>query len=317
MKQLRLNVAAAAVLAVASIGLAQQPTTAPAAAPAVPASAPAVDPNKVVLKIGDQTMTAQQYDDLVNDVLPEQSRAMAQGPGKRMFADKIVDIKLLAGEAQRQGLDKQPKFQRQMDLIREQLLAQALVENIQKSGDESALKKYYDEHPSEFEQASARHILIRATGAPMPAPAGKKDLSDADAKKLADDIRARLLKGEDFATIAKAESYDTGSGARGGDLGSFPRGAMVPEFDKAAFSQKVGEVGEPVKTMFGYHIIQVQKREMQPFDEVKAGLLAKQGPEKTEAALEGLRKSQKVEMDEAFFGKPMPKMPPMSMPTGE
>ena len=312
MKQFRLSVCAAAVLALAPMSMAQ--VLDPAAT--MPATAPAIDPAKVVLKVGDQTMTAQQYTDLVNDVLPEQSRAMAQGPSKRMFADKIVDIKLLAGEAKRQGLEKDPKIQRQMDLLREQVLAQAVVEKTQKSGDDAALIKYYEEHKSEFEQAKARHILIRVTNPRMPVPAGKKDLSDADAKKLAGDIRARLMKGEDFAAIAKAESYDTGSGSRGGDLGSFPRGQMVGEFEKAAFSQKVGEIGEPVKTEYGYHILQVQERKTQPFEDVKESLLAKQGPEKVTALVESLKKSQKVEMDEAFFGKPMPQMPqmPMGMP---
>ena len=299
------------------MSMAQAPASAPMAAPATaPATVPAIDPAKVVLKVGDETMTAQQFTDLVNDVLPEQSRAMAQGPSKRMFAERIVDLKLLAGEAKRQGLEKDPKIQHQMDLMREQVLAQAVVEKTQKSGDEAALMKYYEEHKSEFEQAKARHILIRVTNPRMPVPAGKKDLSDADAKKLAGDIRARLVKGEDFATVAKAESYDTGSGSRGGDLGSFPRGQMVGEFEKAAFSQKVGEIGELVKTEYGYHILQVQERKTQPFEDVKESLLAKQGPEKVTALVESLKKSQKVEMDEAFFGKPMPQMPqmPMGMP---
>ena len=312
MKQFPLNVVAAAVLALAPMSMAQVPVTAPVAAPA---TVPAVDPAKVVLKFGDETMTAQQFGDLVNDVLPEQSRAMAQGPSKRMFAERIVELKLLAGEAKRQGMDKDLKVQHQMDLMREQVLAQAVLEKTQKSGDEALAKKYYEDHKTEFEQAKARHILIRSSTAPMPTPEGKKDLSDADAKKLADDIRARLLKGEDFAAIAKAESFDTGSGARGGDLGSFPRGKMVVEFDKAAFSQKIDEFGEPVKSEYGYHIIQVQERKTQPYEEVKASLLAKQGPEMVETLIESLKKSQKVEMDEAFFGKPMPQMPQMQMPT--
>ena len=311
MKQFPLNVVAAAVLALAPMSMAQAPAAAPVTAPA---TVPAVDPAKVVLKFGSETMTAQQFSDLVNDVLPEQSRAMAQGPSKRMFAERIVELKLLAGEAKRQGMENDPKIQHQMDLMREQVLAQAVVEKTQKSGDDATAKKYYEDHKTEFERANVRHILIRVANQQMPAAPGKKDLNDADAKKLAGDIRARLVKGEDFATIAKAESYDTGSGARGGDLDPFARGQMDGEFEKAAFSQKIGEVGELVKTEYGYHILQVQARKMQPYEEVKDSLLTKQGPEKVEALIESLKKSQKVEMDEAFFGKPMPQMP-MQMPT--
>jgi foldase protein PrsA len=73
-----------------------------------------------------------------------------------------------------------------------------------------------------------------------------------------------LTSGVDFATVAKRYSKDTGSGANGGDLGWFGKGAMVAEFETAAFSQKVGEIGKPVKSQFGYHIIQVLGHEDRP-----------------------------------------------------
>jgi parvulin-like peptidyl-prolyl isomerase len=73
-----------------------------------------------------------------------------------------------------------------------------------------------------------------------------------------------LKRGEDFAKLAAKYSKDTGSGANGGDLGWFGKGAMVAEFETAAFSQKVGEIGKPVKSQFGYHIIQVLGHEDRP-----------------------------------------------------
>ncbi|MFY9301057.1 MAG: peptidylprolyl isomerase [Candidatus Nitrosotenuis sp.] len=68
-------------------------------------------------------------------------------------------------------------------------------------------------------------------------------------------ILDRLKKGEKFAELAKELSLDTGSGKRGGDLGYFGRGRMVKPFEAAAFKLSVGQVSEPVKTEFGYHII--------------------------------------------------------------
>ncbi|AJZ75261.1 peptidylprolyl isomerase [Candidatus Nitrosotenuis cloacae] len=68
-------------------------------------------------------------------------------------------------------------------------------------------------------------------------------------------ILERLKKGDKFADMAKELSLDTGCGKRGGDLGYFGRGRMVKPFEAAAFALSVGQISEPVKTEFGYHII--------------------------------------------------------------
>lgn len=99
--------------------------------------------------------------------------------------------------------------------------------------------------PHVEEQVWARHILL-----------------DDPSKAAA--IRVLLLHGGDFAQLAKENSKDTGSGANGGDLGWFGKGAMVAEFEQAAFSQKIGEIGEIVKSQFGYHIIQVLGKQELP-----------------------------------------------------
>jgi len=97
------------------------------------------------------------------------------------------------------------------------------------------------------EQVWARHILV------------------ADEGKAAT-VMALLDGGSDFGELAKEFSTDTGSGAKGGDLGWFGRGAMVAEFEEAAFSQEIGEISEPIKSEFGYHIIQVLGHEDRPLD---------------------------------------------------
>ncbi|PIZ00374.1 hypothetical protein COY62_03045 [bacterium (Candidatus Howlettbacteria) CG_4_10_14_0_8_um_filter_40_9] len=85
---------------------------------------------------------------------------------------------------------------------------------------------------------------------------GQDESLSLDAKKSAEDVLAQIKKGGDFAALAKKYSQDT-SAANGGDLGFFGKGKMVPEFEKAAFALKKGTVSELVKTVYGYHIIQV------------------------------------------------------------
>ncbi|MBO9128734.1 peptidylprolyl isomerase PrsA [Bacillus sp. 165] len=91
----------------------------------------------------------------------------------------------------------------------------------------------------------------------------------------AKEIKARLDKGEDFAKLAKEFSEDTGSAENGGDLGFFGPGKMVAEFEAVAYKLKVGEISEPVKSQFGYHIIKLtDKKELEPFDKVKDDIKA-------------------------------------------
>ena len=92
--------------------------------------------------------------------------------------------------------------------------------------------------------------------------------TDAAALALANELRSRILAGEDFAALARAYSDDTGSGANGGDLGWFGKGRMVAPFEEAAFSLPLNQVSEPVKTDFGYHLIEVlEKDAAKPKDE--------------------------------------------------
>ncbi|MCE7981022.1 MAG: hypothetical protein DYG89_07515 [Caldilinea sp. CFX5] len=109
---------------------------------------------------------------------------------------------------------------------------------------------------------------ITATTPVTPiAPPTPVERTDAEALALANEIRARLLAGESFDTLARQYSDDTGSGAQGGDLGWFGKGRMVPPFEEAAFSLAIGQISEPIKSEFGYHIIEVlEKDENRPKD---------------------------------------------------
>lgn len=303
-KKARIVLAVVAAAALAAPLIAQTAAPAPAEKPAA-APAPSVAPEEVVLQVGDEKITAKDFDDFVSD-LPPQVQMMAQGPAKRMVAEELVKVKLLSHEAEKRGLEKSPKFQRQMQLMKDQLLASEVANAEQKAVDDAAIKKYYDEHPSEFEQVKARHILVR-TGVPASTQPDAKPITDEEAKAKVEAIRKRIVEGkEDFAKVAKETSDDKHSGEEGGALGTFGHGMMVPQFEQAAFAQKVGEVGQPIKTQFGYHIIQVEEKKTQPFDEVKDELKQKLGPEKVDKLVEELKKSNKVNLNDKYFGPPAP-----------
>ncbi|HTX35940.1 MAG TPA: peptidylprolyl isomerase [Bryobacteraceae bacterium] len=269
---------------------------------APPPPPPTVPPDRVVITVGDVKITAAQFDSIIS-LLPASSQASARGAGRKQFGDAVVRIIALADEGRRRKLDQTPTFQTQIKFAENNLLAGVTAEAMSKEIklDDADLKKYYDEHLTEFEQAHARHILIRFHGSPSPLPQGRKDLTDAEALAKAQEIRKKLDDGADFAALAKEESYDTGTATNGGDLGPVRHGMMVGPFEQATFALKPGEISQPVKTQFGYHIIKLESKETKTFGEVKPELERRMLPQMTQKAVEELVKQANAVMDPEFF----------------
>ena len=279
-------------------------TPLPVKPPAAAASStPTAQPfDKVVLTVGDEKMTVGEFEKFV-DTLPEQYRAQARGPGKRQIVDQLVSLKALAQEARKRKLDQDPAFKAQLAFQAENLLAGTLFRDLSANlkVEDADVRKYYDDHKNEYERVKARHILVRFKGS--AAPAGKKELTEEEALEKTKALRARIVAGEDFATIAKAESDDTGSGAQGGSLGTFPHGQMVAPFDQAAFSLPLGQISEPVKSPFGYHIIKVEERTTKSFEEARPEIEKQMKPQLTKEAMDRIKKQLPVTIDDAYFGK--------------
>ena len=290
------------------------PAPKPAAATASPAAAPtpaadAVSADTVVLTIGTEKITKGEFEQIFSQVvsqMPPERRAAAQAPqAKRQLAEQLAELKALAQEARRLKIDQTPEAKSQMAMRDDQLIAGMLFQQISKDTKPSAadLQAYYDGHKNEWESVTARHILIRMKGSPVALKEGQKDLTDEEALAKAKDLRAKIVAGGDFAALAKAESDDVGSGANGGSLGEFTRGRMVPPFDEAAFTLKVNEVSEPVKTQFGYHVIQVTKHDTKKMEDVTAEITQKVGPEMAQKSVEAIRDKAAITFDQSYFGK--------------
>jgi len=288
---------------------AQVPTPAPTATtPVKPATATA--PDKVVLTIGDEKMTAAQFEAFV-ETLPDQYRAQAKGSGKREVVEQLVTLKGLAQEARRRKIDQSTQYKTQQSFQAENLLAGLLVRELASSvkvGD-ADVRKYYDDHKADYEKVKTRHILIRFKGSPVP-DGGKKELTEDEALAKAKALRARIVAGEDFAALAKAESDDTQTGMNGGDLDEFGHGQMVPAYDQAAFAQKPGQVGEPVKSQFGYHLILVEKHETKSLEAMRPEIEKQLTPDLVTKEIVRVKGQAAAVIDDAYFGPAAPTPPP-------
>jgi peptidyl-prolyl cis-trans isomerase C len=201
---------------------------------------------------------------------------------RKTIAKRLVDEKLIEQEAARLAIKPTPsqldeelkgykamfqteeRFQKYLDNanlsldkvkenLTQQLLFKLLIErnNIGQISDDE-VKAQYERQRSKYEEKEkvrASHILIKLDKAATPEQV-------AAAKAKADLLAARARAGEDFAELAKANSEGP-TASRGGDLNFFGRGRMVKEFDEKVFSMKVGEVSDPVRTRFGWHVIKV------------------------------------------------------------
>ncbi|WP_062236667.1 peptidylprolyl isomerase [Fictibacillus sp. FJAT-27399] len=143
---------------------------------------------------------------------------------------------------------------------------------------DAEMKKVFNEKYKE--EVKASHILV-------------------DDAKTAKEVKAKLDKGEDFAKLAEKYSKDPGSKSKGGDLGYFGKGQMVPEFDKVAFKLKPGQVSDPVKSQFGYHIIKVVDKKTNKFEDKKKQIseeLKQQKAKPTDQVITKLQKKADIKI---------------------
>ena len=233
---------AALVLSTAGLVLAQAPKPPASAATAAPAAAAApADP--VVARVGKEEIHASELSDAAK-ALPEELRGMPPTALYPMLLDQLIDRHVVVIAAKKEGLDRDPSVQRMVARATDSALQNALLtREIAPTLTEDAIRARYERDfagkPGETE-VHARHILV----------------ADEDTAKK---VIAELNGGADFAELAKKYSTDPGAQS-GGDLGFFKRSDMLPEFSETAFALKAGQTTQtPVKTRFGWHVIQVQE----------------------------------------------------------
>jgi len=262
----------------------------------------AADP--VVLTVGSEKITQSMFQEIISSLPAQQQAQLTTPEARRSLAEQVAELKVMAQEARARKLDQSPAVKAKAALQFDQILANAVYQQLTAGDpDDAAMRAYYAEHKQEWDQVKARHILIRMQGSRVPVREGHKELTDEEALAKAKEVRAKIVAGAKFEDQAKAESDDTGSGENGGDLGTFGVGQMVPEFDEVVFKAPVGQVTEPIKTAYGYHLILVEERKSKPFEDARGEIEQKIRPEMGQKAIEDLKTKTAIVYDEKYFGK--------------
>ncbi|GAC1556223.1 MAG: peptidylprolyl isomerase [Beijerinckiaceae bacterium] len=210
---------------------------------------------KVLAKVNGVEITDDDLKIALEDIggsLPQQ----IEGPARETYLlDYLIDAKLVAQKAEADKMGEGPEFAKKVAYYRDKVLMENLLGKVAKeAASDTAIQKTYDDVAKQQkpeEEVHARHILVD---------------SEPDAQAALKRVKA----GEDFAKVANEMSKDPGS--KGGDLGWFTKERMVPEFAEAAFKMQPGQISDPVKSQFGWHVIQVEERRQKqfpPLDQVK------------------------------------------------
>ncbi|NML75929.1 peptidylprolyl isomerase [Rhizobium sp. S-51] len=248
----------------------------------------AQDADAVVAKVGKLEITQSELDLAIANLDPQ----LAQLPDEQKKVAALsgaIDVKLLAGNADGEGLKDDAEFKKRMAFIADRELHNLYFKkHVVDAVTEDEVKARYEKEIAALpkqEEVRARHILVK---------------TEEEAKAIIADLDA----GKDFVELAKEKSTDPNK-SEGGDLGYFTKGRMVPEFEEAAFAMEKGSYSKvPTKTQFGFHVIKVEdKRDAAPpaYEQVGQQIRQLVMRDKYLAIIEKAKAEQKVEiLDEAL-----------------
>lgn len=251
-------------------------------AKATEGAAPAADAAATIATVNGKKLSSKLFDTFVQAVTGGQVQEPLTDEQKSQLTDQLINMTLAAQAAEKEGLQKDAEVAARIDLLRTQILADAVTEKYIKAHpvSESELKAEYDTQIAAMPQEyKARHILV-------------------DKQETAESIIRELQAGGDFSKLAKEESKDS-SAQSGGDLGWFNPQSMVKPFADAVVALEKGKfTATPVQSEFGYHVIildDVRSPEAPKFEDVKPQVEMFVQRKKLQEYLDGLRKTAQIQ----------------------
>lgn len=249
------------------------------------------DSETVLAKVGDTEIKVKDVDSVISQLPPQQAFMFSTDSGRERILTELVNKELFYLWGEEQGIANRDDFKTDLESIRRNLMSHYAMQDIMQdvSVDSDDVAEYYGKHKDEFiepEQVRASHILV-------------------DSEDQAIEILSLLEANKKTFEEAAKEFSKCPSKERGGDLGFFSRGQMVKAFEDAAFTLKLGELSEPVKTEYGWHIIKIedkkpqrQKELSEVSDQIREKLLNERQMKRYDETVETLKSKHHVEIME-------------------
>ena len=241
-----------------------------------------MDNEKVLASVNGKNITQTDVERMIAS-MGQQGQNYRSPQGYEAVLEQLINQNLLLLDAQRNLYEREPAFKAQLNRIKDELLINYAIEkaisSVKVTPDDA--KAYFEANPELFAgqpTVAASHILV-------------------DTEDKANELLAKIQAGEISFADAAAANSKCPSSRNGGNLGEFGRGQMVPEFDEACFTMEVGELRGPIKTQFGYHLIQLDaKNEAKPlaFSDVREELVRRLTAEKQQAAYQSKLNQLKI-----------------------
>jgi PPIC-type PPIASE domain len=258
-------------------------------------------------------LTRAQFEKLADAIQPNMP-----GNVRQRLASAYPRLLVMAHEAEKRGLDKQPQFQESMQFMRLQILSQELTRTLQEEAGrvtDKDISEYYQKHSQDFEQATLQRIFlpVRKHVAPGAEPA-KEGSKAADSAVLdqasqevmikeAQALRARAAAGENFDKLQKEafEAAGYNQSPPSTSMGKLRRGGLAQNH-ALVFELKAGEVSQVIDDTSGHYIYRVEAKEVLPLDQVKEEIHNTLQSERYKDALQNLQQSATTELNDAYFG---------------
>ena len=248
----------------------------------------------VVARVGKLKITQSEFQRKLGEVSQGYQDYVLSPSGRRQFLDVLIREKLVLAAAQQSEVPRSAEFRAQLEKLRKEeedrvreggdyLLTSMWIEDLRKRGelkvDESDVRDYLVKHPVEVDM---RHVLL---GTP----------------ELAAEVAKRLRSGANFAKVAKEESLDAATSSDGGRLPTSLYGEVIPELEEVVFRMRVGEIGGPLKSKFGYHVLRKDGEKKVSLEDGRARVARLLEKQKLDAYLQSMQSKFPVEVvDEQF-----------------